>query len=172
MDRKLLALIGALIVILAVFYVSYTQGKNMNNPTDNPVKLNLEGSQNPAQSATPSAQPQPASVNTAPNGLIIEDILLGEGAAVKSGDTVTIHYTGTLQNGEKFDSSVDRGAPFTTKIGVGEVIKGWDQGVVGMKVGGKRKLTIPPDLGYGASANGPIPANSILVFELELLEIR
>ncbi|MDO8639663.1 MAG: FKBP-type peptidyl-prolyl cis-trans isomerase [bacterium] len=104
--------------------------------------------------------------------LKIEDIKEGTGAAVKSGDTIKIHYLGTLTNGQKFDSSYDRNQPFETQIGVGNVIKGWDLGVIGMKVDGKRKLTIPPDMGYGAQAMGSIPANSTLIFDLELLEIK
>jgi len=105
--------------------------------------------------------------------LQIEDIEVGSGAeATGSGQTVTVHYTGWLTDGTKFDSSVDRGNPFQFPLGVGMVIKGWDQGVAGMKVGGKRKLTIPPDLGYGASgAGGVIPPNATLVFEVELLEV-
>jgi FKBP-type peptidyl-prolyl cis-trans isomerase len=109
---------------------------------------------------------------TAAENVKIEDIEEGTGPEVKSGDTVVIHYTGTLSDGTKFDSSVDRKAPFETRIGVGDVIKGWDLGVVGMKVGGKRKLTIPPSLGYGAQGVGSIPPNSILIFDVELLEIK
>lgn len=105
--------------------------------------------------------------------LKIEDIKIGTGSEVKSGDTVSIHYSGTLENGTKFDSSYDRGTPFETRIGVGQVIKGWDEGVVGMKVGGKRKLTIPPELGYGATGAGNvIPPNSTLIFEVELISIK
>lgn len=105
--------------------------------------------------------------------LIIEDIAVGSGNAVKSGDTVVIHYEGTLPTGEVFDSSYKRGQPFATAIGVGRVIKGWDEGVVGMKVGGKRKLTIPPDKAYGAQGvPGAIPPNATLIFTLELLEIK
>ncbi|MDX5152529.1 MAG: FKBP-type peptidyl-prolyl cis-trans isomerase [Acidiferrobacterales bacterium] len=105
--------------------------------------------------------------------LQIEDIEVGSGdEATGSGQTVTVHYTGWLTDGTKFDSSVDRGTPFQFPLGVGMVIKGWDQGVAGMKVGGKRKLTIPPDLGYGAAgAGGVIPPNATLVFEVELLEV-
>ena len=103
--------------------------------------------------------------------LKIEDIVVGTGMEVQSGDSVVIHYNGTLTNGTKFDSSYDRGEPFETQIGVGQVIKGWDEGVVGMKVGGKRKLTIPPDMAYGDRATGPIPPNSTLIFEVELLEV-
>ena len=105
--------------------------------------------------------------------LKVEDIKVGEGREVKSGDTVVIDYKGTLLDGTKFDSSYDRGKPFETAIGVGRVIQGWDQGVPGMKVGGKRKLTIPPDLGYGEQGvPGTIPPNSTLVFEVELVDIR
>lgn len=104
--------------------------------------------------------------------LKMEDISVGTGREVKSGDTVVMHYKGTLTDGTKFDSSYDRGEPFVTEIGVGQVIKGWDQGVPGMKVGGKRKLTIPSDLGYGATgAGGVIPPNATLIFEVELVEI-
>ena len=102
----------------------------------------------------------------------IEDITLGEGEEVKSGDTVVVQYRGTLTDGTQFDSSYERNEPFTTRIGVGDVIQGWDQGIPGMKVGGKRKLTIPPQLGYGEQVNGAIPANSTLLFEVELLEIK
>lgn len=104
--------------------------------------------------------------------LKIEDIKVGDGPEVKSGDTVKIHYTGTLTDGTKFDSSLDRGTPFVTKIGVGQVIEGWDKGVVGMKVGGVRKLTIPPSMGYGDQQAGEIPPNSTLIFQVELLGIE
>lgn len=104
--------------------------------------------------------------------LKIEDTQVGNGAEVKSGDTISIHYKGTLTDGTVFDSSYDRGEPFETQIGVGQVIEGWDKGVVGMKVGGKRKLTIPPAMGYGEQATGKIPPNSTLIFEVELLEIK
>lgn len=109
---------------------------------------------------------------TTESGLRYEDIVVGTGASPKSGQEVTVHYTGTLDTGTKFDSSLDRGQPFTFKIDVGQVIKGWDEGVMTMKVGGKRKLVIPPQLGYGARRMGPIPPNSILVFEVELLGVQ
>ncbi len=102
--------------------------------------------------------------------LLIEDLTVGEGSEAVSGKEVTVHYTGWLTDGEKFDSSKDRKQPFTFPLGAGHVIKGWDQGVVGMKVGGVRKLTIPAALGYGArGAGGVIPPNATLVFEVELL---
>ncbi len=102
----------------------------------------------------------------------LEDLKTGAGDEVHSGDRVIIHYVGTLEDGNKFDSSYDRGQPFKTRIGVGEVIAGWDMGVVGMKVGGKRKLIIPPQLAYGNQEIGIIPPNSTLIFEVELLGIE
>jgi FKBP-type peptidyl-prolyl cis-trans isomerase len=102
-----------------------------------------------------------------------EDLTVGSGDEAKTGKTVSVHYTGTLTDGSKFDSSLDRGKPFEFQLGAGRVIKGWDQGVVGMKVGGKRKLTIPSDLAYGARGFPPvIPPDSTLVFEIELLGVR
>lgn len=107
---------------------------------------------------------------TTESGLRYEDIVVGTGASPERGQEVTVHYTGTLEDGTKFDSSLDRGQPFKFNIGIGQVIKGWDEGVLTMKVGGKRKLVIPPQLGYGArGAGGVIPPNATLVFEVELL---
>jgi FKBP-type peptidyl-prolyl cis-trans isomerase FkpA len=109
---------------------------------------------------------------TTPSGLIIEDVTVGEGEVAAAGQDVTVHYTGWLTDGKKFDSSKDRGDPFEFPLGGGRVIKGWDEGVQGMKVGGTRKLTIPPALGYGArGAGGVIPPNATLVFEVELLGV-
>jgi FKBP-type peptidyl-prolyl cis-trans isomerase len=103
-----------------------------------------------------------------------EDIKVGTGAVAEAGKSVTVHYTGWLTDGKKFDSSKDHGQPFTFQLGAGQVIKGWDQGVAGMKVGGQRKLTIPPSLGYGAAGagGGLIPPNATLVFEVELLDVK
>jgi FKBP-type peptidyl-prolyl cis-trans isomerase FkpA len=110
---------------------------------------------------------------TTESGLIYEDLVTGDGAEARgAGQTVTVHYTGWLEDGTKFDSSKDRDDPFRFPLATGYVIRGWDEGVVGMRVGGTRKLTIPADLGYGASgAGGVIPPNATLVFEVELLEI-
>ena len=107
------------------------------------------------------------------SGLKYEDLAEGEGAEATAGQQVTVHYTGWLTDGTKFDSSLDRNQPFSFALGKGQVIRGWDEGVAGMKVGGKRKLTIPPQLGYGArGAGGVVPPNATLVFEVELLEVR
>lgn len=103
--------------------------------------------------------------------LKIEDVVVGKGDAVKNGDKVSVHYTGILTNGDKFDSSYDRGTPFEFTVGAGQVIRGWDLGLVGMKKGGIRNLTIPPELGYGNRPIGTIPANSTLKFTVELLSI-
>jgi FKBP-type peptidyl-prolyl cis-trans isomerase len=105
--------------------------------------------------------------------LQIEDLVVGTGASPQAGQKVSVHYTGWLTDGKKFDSSKDRGAPFEFNIGKGQVIQGWDVGVLTMKIGGKRKLTIPPEMGYGPrGAGGVIPPNAVLVFEVELLGVR
>jgi FKBP-type peptidyl-prolyl cis-trans isomerase FkpA len=109
---------------------------------------------------------------TTPSGLTYVDLVVGDGAEATKGQTVSVHYTGWLTNGTKFDSSVDRGQPFSFPLGAGRVIKGWDEGVAGVKVGGKRKLMIPPQLGYGErGAGGMIPPNAELIFEVHLLGI-
>ena len=113
-----------------------------------------------------------SSIKTA-SGLVIEDLIVGNGATAAAGQRVSVHYTGWLESGDKFDSSKDRGEPFMFSLGRGEVIRGWDEGVNGMKVGGKRKLTIPSNLGYGTrGAGGVIPPNATLLFEVELLAVR
>lgn len=107
------------------------------------------------------------------SGLKYIDMVEGTGATPQKGQTVTVHYTGTLENGQKFDSSVDRGQPYQFRFGEGAVIKGWDEGLASMKVGGKRKLIIPPVLGYGQRGSPPnIPPNSILLFDVELLDVN
>ena len=125
-----------------------------------------------AVSEKPTESPAAAGAVKTPSGLAYVDLVKGNGAAPTSGKNVTVHYTGWLENGTKFDSSVDRGQPFTFRIGAGEVIPGWDEGVMSMRVGGKRKLIIPPQLGYGANgAGGVIPPNATLIFEVELLDV-
>jgi peptidylprolyl isomerase len=124
-----------------------------------------------AATALPAAAAMP--VVHLPDGLAYQDEVRGKGALPKPGDEVTVHYVGTLTNGKKFDSSRDRGQPFTFTIGEGQVIKGWDEGVATMRVGGRRKLIIPPSLGYGAAgAGGVIPPNATLLFDVELLGVK
>jgi FKBP-type peptidyl-prolyl cis-trans isomerase len=121
-------------------------------------------------SATPATSP--ANIITTPSGLKYVEVKIGTGATAAAGQQVSVHYTGTLESGQKFDSSRDRGTPFQFNLGGGQVIKGWDEGIAGMKIGGKRKLIIPPDLGYGARAVGPIPPNATLLFDVELMGIN
>ncbi|GMX58450.1 MAG: hypothetical protein MCSN_1040 [Candidatus Microsyncoccus archaeolyticus] len=133
--------------------------------------LNL-GSDNQTASVSDNIKIEENDEETIPQ-LKTEIMEEGNGQEVKSGDTISVHYTGYLENGTKFDSSLDRGEPFEFQIGLGQVIQGWEQGLIGMKVGEKRKLTIPPELGYGSSgAGGVIPPNATLIFEVELLEIK
>ncbi|HSA84530.1 MAG TPA: FKBP-type peptidyl-prolyl cis-trans isomerase [Patescibacteria group bacterium] len=150
MSKSFLLFAGACIIALIVF-IYFIFGFNQTAPAESPT---------------------PDVIQTTSADLKIEEITQGSGAEVKAGDTILIHYKGTLPDGTQFDSSYDRGEPFETQIGVGQVIQGWDQGVIGMKVGGKRTLTIPPSLGYGDQAAGSIPPNSTLIFELELLDIK
>ncbi len=129
------------------------------------------GSPSPAATATegPITLKNPT---TTESGLQYEDVVVGTGASPQTGFRVTVHYTGKFLDGRKFDSSVDRGQPFTFVIGVGQVIKGWDEGVATMKVGGKRNLIIPAALAYGSRGQGPIPPNTPLYFEVELLSVQ
>jgi FKBP-type peptidyl-prolyl cis-trans isomerase len=117
---------------------------------------------------------KPGETKTTESGLKYETLKEGKGAEAKKKQTVSVHYTGTLTDGKKFDSSRDRGEPFAFVLGDGEVIKGWDEGVAGMRVGERRKLTIPPSLGYGArgTPGGPIPPNATLIFDVELLDAK
>ncbi|MCL4384024.1 FKBP-type peptidyl-prolyl cis-trans isomerase [Patescibacteria group bacterium] len=158
-------LIVGVVVILSQKPASLPSGSSAV-PTLEPVSSTPAITVNPNQL---SVNPTPSTMSQ----LKIEDLKIGTGSAVKAGDTILINYVGTLLNGQKFDSSYDRGQPFETQIGVGQVIKGWDEGVVGMKVGGKRRLTIPPELAYGdRGAGNVIPPKSTLVFEVELVSIK
>jgi FKBP-type peptidyl-prolyl cis-trans isomerase len=122
--------------------------------------------------ATPSSPTTVTGDGTStPSGLIYWDIIIGTGATAVSGSHIKVQYTGWLLNGEKFDSSLDHGEPFSLVLGIGRVIKGWDEGIIGMKVGGKRQLRIPPKLAYGEEGSGIIPPNSILIFDIELLDV-
>lgn len=155
-------IITLVLIVGVVFFQSQQKPAQIQNLINSPM---------PTPTPTPTSN-TPDSKNMITE-LKIEDIVAGTGAEVKSGDTVVINYKGTLLDGTQFDSSYDRGVPFETKIGIGAVIKGWDVGVLGMKVGGKRKLTIPSSMAYGEQgAGGVIPPNSPLIFEMELLSIK
>lgn len=160
MKRNIIA--GIIIVIVILLGVYFLLSPKLVDDTARPI----------VQDET--KKPEPTTMSTQQvTKLAIQDITTGTGREVKKGDTVVVNYKGTLLNGKQFDSSYDRGRPFETKIGVGNVIKGWDEGIVGMKVGGKRKLTIPSDMAYGATGAGSdIPPNSPLIFEVELINIR
>ncbi len=175
-------------VVLGLGGLFIMQQTSQKNPLENnnitsstapaPSSNAADATQTPTIQITQTPEPieqnssQSGSMITMPDGLKIQDLKVGGGQEAKSGSTVTVNYLGTLENGTKFDSSYDRNQPFTTQIGVGTVIKGWDEGIVGMKIGGKRKLIIPAELGYGAQAAGTIPPNSVLVFEVELLDVK
>jgi FKBP-type peptidyl-prolyl cis-trans isomerase len=132
-----------------------------------------EGNSVPQRGFSAALGVDTAAMTKTPSGLRYQDVALGEGKAATAGGMVRVHYTGWLPNGEKFDSSRDRNEPFEFSLGAGQVIAGWDEGVAGMKVGGKRKLVIPPDLAYGTAGAPPdIPPGATLVFEVELLDVR
>jgi peptidylprolyl isomerase len=127
----------------------------------------------PGSPAAPT-QVEPADYTETETGLRYYDLQVGDGATAEAGKTVTVHYTGWLENGQKFDSSIDRGEPFSLALGAGQVIPGWEEGVAGMRVGGRRQLVIPPELAYGqtGAGGGVIPPNATLTFEIELLDVQ
>lgn len=158
-----------LVVALAgvTAFIFYRKGMSAN---DNSV---IGLSPSPSVSSSPIVTPEENNIIQMENGLKIQDLKVGTGTEARTGDTVAVNYLGTLENGTKFDSSYDRGEPFQFNLGSGQVIQGWDIGVAGMKVGGKRKLIIPSDLAYGErGAGGVIPPNATLVFEVELLAVQ
>jgi FKBP-type peptidyl-prolyl cis-trans isomerase len=158
------AVLAVAVLLLGAAWYSNSQ-RGTKNPSEDPTKI--------TQSATIS-QPLDTSIqnNTMPTELKITDSVVGTGTTAQAGMTVFVHYTGTLTNGQVFDSSIPRGEPFSFELGGGQVIQGWDIGIQGMKVGGKRTLIIPASLAYGDRETGPIPANSILIFEVELLDVK
>jgi FKBP-type peptidyl-prolyl cis-trans isomerase len=153
---KYLAAMAVILALTAVFVLAQSATRKSATPNTNaPSKVTGDG------------------VKT-PSGLVYWDIRVGNGEVAKEGSHVRVHYTGWLTSGKKFDSSVDAGKPFDFTIGNGEVINGWEEGVAGMRVGGKRQLRIPPDLGYGADGtpDGPIPPNATLIFDVHLLGVE
>ncbi len=193
MEKNILLIIVAIIAIVGVYFL-FQNSQNKNNENEN---QEINSSENSKQQETNSEEENKESTDASAEAvadkekkegeedieeepkvseeenqeLEIEILKEGTGEEAKNNDKVTVHYVGTLENGTKFDSSLDRGDPFVFTLGAGQVIKGWDQGVLGMKVGEKRKLIIPSELGYGARSAGLIPPNSTLIFEVELLEV-
>lgn len=166
--KRFIILVGGVFVAVAIGLMVFKDKNKVKNETGTTAQ-NSGGQPTSVPPTTVPVNLTPAATN-AP--LKMTDIKIGTGESVKSGDYVIVNYVGTLENGKKFDSSYDRKVPFGFTVGAGEVIKGWDQGLVGMRTGGKRKLTIPPYLGYGAAgAGGVIPPNATLIFEIELVKI-
>ncbi|MFA6552186.1 MAG: FKBP-type peptidyl-prolyl cis-trans isomerase [Candidatus Paceibacterota bacterium] len=165
--KEWIAVIAALVVIIVFFNLGGAFGINLNGAS----KTGTAAVSNDVASTT-----SPISENNLNNNvtgvLQIDDIKIGTGAEAVPGKKLTVNYVGTLTNGTKFDSSIDRGTPFQFTLGSGQVIKGWEQGMQGMKVGGERKLIIPAEMGYGAQALGSIPANSTLIFDVTLLKVE
>jgi len=159
--------IGAVVLIMAL-YVGFRMRQDAPPVAETPPEQTSASNTADGQSTAGSESGAPDSTGK----LVKTDLKVGSGAEAKTGQSVTVHYRGTLMNGTQFDASYDRGEPFVFTLGQGGVIKGWDQGVPGMKVGGRRKLVIPSELGYGAAGSPPkIPANATLVFEVELLKV-
>jgi peptidylprolyl isomerase len=183
--REILVSFGLMVVCLVVFIVAQVIGPApeaiaaAGDPTPSEVTEVTEVTQvaqadllKPQAPRIVSKQKQGETVITTDSGLQYVDLEVGTGASPQPGQTVVVHYTGTLEDGTQFDSSRDRNRPFQFKIGVGQVIKGWDEGVMSMQVGGRRKLIIPAELGYGSrGAGGVIPPNATLIFDVELIRI-
>ncbi|GAA6620316.1 FKBP-type peptidyl-prolyl cis-trans isomerase [Scytonema sp. NUACC26] len=172
--KAILLSVGVMLVCVVVLVVAQVSVKDRNTAiaaqmTDTPAPTQV--TENNTLIAS-KAMSETNAVTTS-SGLKYVELKEGTGATPKTGQTVVVHYTGTLENGKKFDSSRDRNQPFSFKLGVGQVIKGWDEGLSTMKVGGRRQLTIPPELGYGPrGAGGVIPPNATLIFDVELLDVK
>ncbi len=167
MKRTTLLLVLA-VALLAVFGLAGC-GQQTQPAATQPAATEPAPVEEPAQQTEAHEFPEGVSDVTE---LQTEDLAKGDGAVAEAGKTVTVNYTGWLTDGTKFDSSLDAGQPFTFGLGAGQVIPGWDKGVEGMKVGGKRVLVIPADMGYGAQGTGPIPPNATLVFQVDLLDVQ
>ena len=156
-NQRIAIIVVVVLLIAGAVFLVYSTSRPDQPPTNQPA----------------AGLPDISNLTTTASGLQYKDVTVGSGAEAQAGNTVSVHYTGWLTDGTKFDSSIDRGQPFSFSLGTGGVIAGWDEGVVGMKEGGKRLLVIPSDLAYGASgAGGVIPPNATLIFEVELLEVE
>ncbi len=162
-NNKIIAWAVAVVLVIMGVFIFYDKNKNAKPQSDETINIKLNN-----QKMNGNDKP-----TTSKQGVQIEILNEGTGAVVKKGDTVSVHYVGVLENGTKFDSSIDRGTPFEFNLGAGQVIPGWDIGVEGMKIGEARKLTIPSELAYGSrGAGNTIPPNAVLIFEVELLGIK
>ncbi len=174
--KAILLRVGVMLVCVVVLVVAQITGEKQNTviaaPLSQQVTTNPTQNSNVIASATMSNLESNENLITTPSGLKYKELQEGTGVTPEKGQTVTVHYTGTLTDGSKFDSSRDRNQPFSFTIGAGQVIKGWDEGLSTMKVGGRRQLVIPPELGYGTRGIGPIPPNSTLIFDVELLKVN
>lgn len=188
MDKRFLYLILVIVIILVVI-LAYQDSKKQSpslldklNATPTPaidvtpvVSQPQQNLTNPSNNQNPTSQSSsPSAVIELEEGVKIQELVIGSGREVKSEDTIAVNYIGYLENGQKFDSSYDRNKPFPVQIGVGQVIPGWDIGIIGMKEGGKRRIFIPSNLAYGeqGAGNGLIPPNANLVFDVELLSVK
>jgi FKBP-type peptidyl-prolyl cis-trans isomerase len=170
--RYLLNFFIAIIVIGVFFYAAKQYGASHDVLGSLPVGSTASSNEDTSTGMDITINNLLDSKSQTKDKVTMEDTKVGTGAEAEVGDTVTVHYTGTLTDGTKFDSSRDRNTPFTFTLGQGRVIQGWEQGIPGMKVGGMRKLTIPATLGYGTRGQGPIPPNATLIFDVELLKVE
>ncbi len=169
MDKKTKDIILYVVLIVIVILVGYYL---FSSPSYSSINANQANSRSAVNQSNNSVSTSSNNTNTS-GQLQITDEVIGTGAVAQKGDLVTVNYIGTFLDGKKFDSSYDRHQPFQFTLGAGDVIQGWDEGVIGMRVGGKRKLVIPPSLAYGsAGAGGVIPPNATLVFEIDLLKVQ
>ena len=174
-QKKTVWLLVAVIIVALAVILFITQGSDTSDTTTTSEQT-AEETAAPAEETAPEetapSDPEPSDPPSTPQ-IGIEDLVVGTGSEAVAGKQVVVHYTGWLEDGTQFDSSLDRGEPFEFGLGMGQVIVGWDQGVAGMLEGGQRRLTIPPEYGYGpAGAGGVIPPNATLIFEVELLEVK
>ncbi len=173
MNTKTIFAFTLIIIFIGVAaFVLYRKSSNVSSTAK--IDLNPSASAVPLPTPTPMPSPESNKIIQMENGLKIQDLKVGTGSEAKAGDTISVNYVGSLENGTVFDASANHGGPATFQIGVGQLIKGWDIGIPGMKIGGKRKLTVPPSLGYGSQnvGNGLIPPNSTLIFEVELVAVQ